>query len=97
MTSLDEEVPPPDEDEHDGRNAPSEVTVELGADAGSSPVTWTVATKGSPHAFILGIPGQGKSVTTRRIDPGVCPPGTLLLDPRLPRGHGRRPAPPAPR
>ena len=28
---------------------------------------WSVSTKGSPHAFVVGIPGQGKSVTTRRI------------------------------
>ena len=28
---------------------------------------WSISTKGSPHAFLLGIPGQGKSVTTRRI------------------------------
>ena len=46
---------------------PSLVSVELGHDAGNAPVIWTVSTKGSPHAFILGIPGQGKSVTTRRI------------------------------
>lgn len=46
---------------------PTEVTVDLGTDAGRSLATWNVSTKGSPHAFILGIPGQGKSVTTRRI------------------------------
>jgi DNA phosphorothioation-dependent restriction protein DptH len=45
----------------------STVSIELGTDAGGTPVTWHVSTKGSPHAFILGIPGQGKSVTTRRI------------------------------
>ncbi len=45
----------------------STVTVELGKDEAGSPVTWEVSTKGSPHAFVLGIPGQGKSVTTRRI------------------------------
>lgn len=44
-----------------------EVTVELGQDASNRPVRWQVSTKGSPHAFILGIPGQGKSVTTRKI------------------------------
>jgi len=47
--------------------AASEVSVELGADGNGTPVVWNVSTKGSPHAFILGIPGQGKSVTTRRI------------------------------
>jgi hypothetical protein len=43
------------------------ISVELGTDGGGTPVVWNVSTKGSPHAFILGIPGQGKSVTTRRI------------------------------
>ena len=43
------------------------VSVELGKEGTSTPVTWRISTKGSPHAFILGIPGQGKSVTTRRI------------------------------
>jgi DNA phosphorothioation-dependent restriction protein DptH len=42
-------------------------TVELGVDAVGMAATWTISTKGSPHAFLLGIPGQGKSVTTRRI------------------------------
>ncbi|KAA9374842.1 DUF87 domain-containing protein [Microbispora cellulosiformans] len=46
---------------------PSTVEVELGRDAGGAPVIWNISTKGSPHAFVLGIPGQGKSVTTRRI------------------------------
>lgn len=46
---------------------PGEASVVLGQDAGGSPVTWPVSTKGSPHAFIIGIPGQGKSVTTRRV------------------------------
>jgi DNA phosphorothioation-dependent restriction protein DptH len=30
-------------------------------------VHWRISTSGSPHLFVLGIPGQGKSVTTRRI------------------------------
>jgi DNA phosphorothioation-dependent restriction protein DptH len=44
-----------------------EVVVTLGNDPGGSPVHWRVSTKGSPHAFVIGIPGQGKSVTTRKI------------------------------
>ncbi|MDN4489693.1 ATP-binding protein [Demequina sp. SYSU T00068] len=47
--------------------AATEVRVVLGQDATGSEASWTVSTKGSPHAFILGIPGQGKSVTTRKI------------------------------
>ncbi|HXT94028.1 MAG TPA: ATP-binding protein, partial [Trebonia sp.] len=43
------------------------VSVELGKDGAGTPAIWRVSTKGSPHAFILGIPGQGKSVTTRRV------------------------------
>lgn len=46
---------------------PTEVETVLGVDAHSSDVLWGVSTKGSPHAFILGIPGQGKSVTTRHM------------------------------
>jgi DNA phosphorothioation-dependent restriction protein DptH len=46
---------------------PAEVEVVLGTDAGSSDVLWRVSTQGSPHAFIIGIPGQGKSVTTRHM------------------------------
>jgi DNA phosphorothioation-dependent restriction protein DptH len=57
------------DEEESGRDqpSPSEVSVELGRDGGGASVTWNVSVKGSPHAFILGIPGQGKSVTTRRI------------------------------
>lgn len=36
-------------------------------DVGESPVVWQPRVSGSPHLFILGIPGQGKSVTTERI------------------------------
>jgi hypothetical protein len=49
------------------KNAPTSVLVELGRDLANQPVNWAVSTKGSPHAFILGITGQGKSVTTRHI------------------------------
>jgi hypothetical protein len=49
------------------RNNPTKVEVELGRDLANQVVNWEVSTKGSPHAFILGITGQGKSVTTRHI------------------------------
>lgn len=49
------------------RRYPREVETALGTDSNSSDVLWRVSTQGSPHAFILGIPGQGKSVTTRHI------------------------------
>ncbi|MFI6500295.1 ATP-binding protein [Nonomuraea typhae] len=45
----------------------SKVAVTLGNSEAGTPVSWEVSTNGSPHAFILGIPGQGKSVTTRHI------------------------------
>ncbi|MEZ0447372.1 ATP-binding protein [Cellulomonas sp. ICMP 17802] len=50
-------------------NSPDDgvIAVSLGSDAHGVEARWGVSTKGSPHAFILGIPGQGKSVTTRRI------------------------------
>lgn len=47
--------------------APSEVEVVLGTDGSSSDILWRASIQGSPHAFIIGIPGQGKSVTTRHI------------------------------
>jgi hypothetical protein len=58
------------------------VSVELGKDGTGTPVTWRISTKGSPHAFILGIPGQGKSVTTRRIIREFARQGlpSLILD-----------------
>jgi DNA phosphorothioation-dependent restriction protein DptH len=46
---------------------PQVVEVTLGQDAHAEDVPWRISTSGSPHLFVLGIPGQGKSVTTRRI------------------------------
>lgn len=47
---------------------PAAVRVAIGVEASTAaPVDLVVSTKGSPHTFILGIPGQGKSVTTRHI------------------------------
>ena len=46
---------------------PASATVVLGKDSVGTAVEHKVSTQGSPHAVIIGIPGQGKSVTTRRI------------------------------
>jgi DNA phosphorothioation-dependent restriction protein DptH len=46
---------------------PRQVEVVLGSAESGSRVTWRISTQGSPHAFVIGIPGQGKSVTTRKI------------------------------
>lgn len=43
-----------------------EVTVPLGESVGE-PVVWQPSIKGSPHLFIMGIPGQGKSHTIAHI------------------------------
>jgi DNA phosphorothioation-dependent restriction protein DptH len=61
---------------------PSKVVVELGRDLANQVVNWEVSTKGSPHAFILGITGQGKSVTTRHIVNSFAIQGlpSLILD-----------------
>jgi len=48
-------------------NEASDYRVVLGNEGSGGEVAWAPSTKGSPHAFIVGIPGQGKSVTTRRI------------------------------
>ena len=62
--TADEPDEPP---EVTGREEPLGVAVTLGKDASGQEVRWRISTKGSPHAFIVGIPGQGKSVTVRRI------------------------------
>ena len=45
----------------------AEIKVELGVSSSSVPLEWLPSVKGSPHIFIIGIPGQGKSWTTMRI------------------------------
>ncbi len=44
----------------------SEIVIPLGEASGET-VAWNPSVKGSPHLFILGIPGQGKSWTVTRI------------------------------
>ncbi len=50
-----------------GPNGSRIVDVHLGQDTHGADGRWRISTSGSPHMFVLGIPGQGKSVTTRRI------------------------------
>jgi DNA helicase HerA-like ATPase len=46
----------------------AEPGIELGhSEVDQEPVVWTPTVRGSPHLFILGIPGQGKSWTVSRI------------------------------
>ncbi|QYN37777.1 DUF87 domain-containing protein [Pseudonocardia sp. DSM 110487] len=61
---------------------PEAVDVLLGQDAHAADVRWRISTAGSPHLFVLGIPGQGKSVTTRRILNSFAEQGlpALVLD-----------------
>lgn len=61
---------------------PLVVDVHLGADAHAADVRWRISTSGSPHMFVLGIPGQGKSVTTRRVLNSFAEQGlpALVLD-----------------
>ena len=47
-------------------DANEQVAIPLGETAGV-PVVWEPGVKGSPHLFVLGIPGQGKSWTVTRI------------------------------
>ncbi|GAA2375230.1 ATP-binding protein [Dactylosporangium salmoneum] len=56
--------------------------VELGRDQAGAAVGWELSTRGSPHGFILGIPGQGKSVTTRGLMRQLAAHGlpSLVLD-----------------
>lgn len=59
--------PPPAPASRPVPELPTSVEVVLGTDAHAAEVRWRISTAGSPHLFVLGIPGQGKSVTTRRI------------------------------
>jgi DNA phosphorothioation-dependent restriction protein DptH len=47
-------------------SAQPELVVTLG-DTSKGSVDWKPSVRGSPHLFIIGIPGQGKSVTTNHI------------------------------
>jgi DNA phosphorothioation-dependent restriction protein DptH len=48
--------------------APEELAIPLGRTVlDSEPVVWRPSVRGSPHLFILGIPGQGKSWTATRL------------------------------
>jgi DNA phosphorothioation-dependent restriction protein DptH len=60
----------------------NDIEIVIGQDVAAGDVGWTVSTKGSPHAFVVGIPGQGKSVTTRRIIRGFSEHGlpSLIFD-----------------
>ena len=61
------EPPPAAEPAPRTEGGPQTVEVVLGHDAHNAEVRWRISTEGSPHLFVLGIPGQGKSVTTRHI------------------------------
>ncbi|MDN5852062.1 MAG: DUF87 domain-containing protein, partial [Actinomycetia bacterium] len=68
LRGVDVPVPPPTPVPTAGVSEPPQVVeVALGQDAHAAEVQWRISTSGSPHLFVLGIPGQGKSVTTRRI------------------------------
>jgi hypothetical protein len=48
--------------------SPQQISVMLGqTQSEDEPVSWTPSVQSSPHLFVLGIPGQGKSVTVNRI------------------------------
>lgn len=46
---------------------PIELSVPLGVSLDDETVSWKASVKGSPHLFIIGIPGQGKSWTVTRL------------------------------
>ncbi|MFD7652851.1 helicase HerA domain-containing protein [Actinosynnema sp. NPDC059797] len=70
------------EPKHQEAEPPQVVDVHLGRDAHAADVRWRISTSGSPHMFVLGIPGQGKSVTTRRVLNAFAEQGlpALVLD-----------------
>ena len=46
---------------------PMELSIPLGVSLDDEVVDWKASVKGSPHLFIIGIPGQGKSWTVTRL------------------------------
>ena len=46
---------------------PIELSIPLGVSLDEEVVDWKASVKGSPHLFIIGIPGQGKSWTVTRL------------------------------
>jgi hypothetical protein len=46
---------------------PVELSVPLGVSLDDEIIDWKASVKGSPHLFIIGIPGQGKSWTVTRL------------------------------
>jgi len=77
--------------EQHGGAAPAEadVTVPLGRSQGAE-VLWKCSVVGSPHVFILGIPGQGKSVAVNRL---VCQAASQGLPSLIIDFHGQFSAP----
>lgn len=62
---TDDEPVHPDEP---GVERSATIDVELGViDSTEEPVPWKIGVRGSPHLFILGIPGQGKSWAVNRL------------------------------
>lgn len=64
----DATTPLPEKEQPPAPAPTGDAAVPLGSAQGTE-VLWTCSVKGSPHVFILGIPGQGKSVTVNRL---VC-------------------------
>lgn len=44
----------------------SDLEIIIGRDSSGQKITWSKSIAGSPHLVVVGIPGQGKSVLTRR-------------------------------
>lgn len=61
---------------------PTEVVVPIGVSLDGDVVAWKGAVTGSPHLFILGIPGQGKSWTVTRLLCGMAGQGlpAIVID-----------------
>jgi DNA phosphorothioation-dependent restriction protein DptH len=47
---------------------PIEIAVPLGLSLDEEIVDWKASVKGSPHLFVIGIPGQGKSVLHQKVN-----------------------------
>ena len=67
LTKDEESVVKADSEQKKLPDLAEEVMVALGTSLQGKECQWHPSVKGSPHLFIIGIPGQGKSYTTTRL------------------------------
>jgi hypothetical protein len=83
MSSIDEDIDAEPRTNIEPQASSPSIEVLLGHTVnGSAPVVWRPSVQGSPHLFVLGIPGQGKSWAIARVISELSRQGVpaLVLD-----------------